>query len=540
MNRIECPSINTVMVTHPFKRVPFDICPREEIAAPYKLLATAQRQMQDWDEVEIHDHMYMRTWVQMRTPYPSLSSKVKSLGFYVATRDPEMFTRFLDVQDTHVDMLHWLRRYGKNPAVVTVPLLNYRTKYQDVLYYISNTFPQRVVLCGQHTDLTIQMIENNGYTICNGLTLAIAMHRLGFWSTYAFQLAFNEWLREEDTIYTEILPDIQELIVQHAVPHICDHPYYYSVMGRSKANILVIKMLHNAYEVYEPYTQVQDENIMVVTNATLQMMPYAPMHVFDYVTHHSLKDEEINVKVHKTDLGGLLHALFTQKSIWKRWQKTYRDTLELMMSQSDSPDNFIHQCIRRSFMLYNKGSYAGRLCTSRIRKFWGHLIEVIDPLGVHTLKSAHKHIIHAYIHQELEKRGIYTQVWLPKVPVAFLVEMLRRFGPKWHIYDAPTSITVLTSYPEIADIFETSTQPYNEYHSCVVQKPLITYMSKMNKNTSIHTFYKMIRQRAQERLLIMRTAFMRPTLRNVSENEGYTLWTVLNDYFTDHKESLIA
>lgn len=542
MNRIECPSINTVMVTHPFKRMPFDICPREEIAAPYKLLAVAQTRPQDWDEFEIHGHSYMRVWIQMRTPYPSVSRKVRSHGFYCATQDPAMFATLLDVEDTHDSMLDWLLRYAKTPAIITTPLFSYRTKYQDVMYHISNTFPQRVFVNGEHTDLTQQMLDHNAYTICNGLTLAIAMHRLGFWSSYAFQVAFMDWLREEDTIYTDITPDIQDLLVQHTLPHICDHPYYYAVMGSCKANINVIKMLHSSYDVYEPFMQLQDETVMVVTNATLQMMPYAPMDVFDYVTHHSLKDEELddnNVAVNKTDLGGLMHALFTQKGIWKRWQTTYRSTLEYMTSQCESHENFIYQCARRSFVLYSKGSHVGRVYTSRIRKFWGQLIEVVDPTGVHMLKCVHKHIIHAYIHQELEKRGVFTQVWLPKIPVAFLVEMMRRFGGKWHLYDAPTPITILTSYPEISDIFDTASIPFGQFHSCIVQKPLIMFMSKMRKNTSIHTFYKMIRERAQDRLRIMRAAFMRPTLRNVSENEGYTIWTILQDYFTDHKESLV-
>lgn len=544
MNKIECPCINTVMVTHPFKRIPYDICPRDEIAAPYKLLAVAQTRPHSWDDIEINDFTYQRTWIQMRTTYPSLSLKIKSLGFYCATRDPSMFTSMLDVDDTHESILEWLRMYAKMPAIMTTPLMSYRTKYQEIIYYITNTFPQRIFVTGEHTDLTEQMIEHNAYTICNGLTLAIGMQRLGFWTSEPFQAAFCEWLEDQESIYTDITPDIVDLVVQHPIPQICDHPYYYAVMGRSKAHIDVIKCLHNSYEIYEPFTQQQDVTTQVITNATIQMMPYTPLHIFDYVTKNAVKDEdddEPGESTFKVDLGGLMAALFTQKPMWNRWLKTYKETLLLLRDQSDTAEHFVYQCVRRSFVFYNKGSHVGRVYTSRIRKFWSHIIEVIDQDGAYMLKCTQKLIIHSFIHQELQKRGIHTQVWIPKIPVAFLMEMMRRYGSKsWKLFDSKNSVTILTSYDEVADIFQSPASRFGEFHSCVINKPLMSFMAKMKRGSTIHTFYRLMRQRAQERLRILRAAFMRPTVPRLNENEAYTVWTVLQDYFTDHKEALMA
>lgn len=543
MQRIESPSINSIMVTHPYKRIPYDICPRDEIAAPSKLIAVAQKKDHEWDEIIVHGHKYQRTWVQMRIPFPSVSLKIRSTGFYCATQDPRMFASILDVKDTQSSIFDWLCRYGKTMALITSPQYSYKTKYQEIFYYISNTFPQQTHHCGELTDLTQQMIENNAYTLCNGLTLAIAMQRLGFFSAAAFVYAFNDWMSMQESIYTDITPDIQILVVQHMIPHICDHPYFYAVMGRCKADLRVIQALHASYETYEPFVQQQDDTCQIITSASLQMLPYTPLHIFDYVTQHAIREEEDNDVEStdiKTDLGGLMSALFTQSGIWRRWRKNYKETLTFLRNKSSTTEDFVNHCIRRSFTLYHKGSQVGDVYTNRIRKFWLQLIEVIDPSGVYTRKCIQKHIIHRYVHQELQKRSIYTQIWLPKAPVAFMIEMMRIYGSAWKLFDDQTSISILTSYPEIADIFECTSQRFGDLYSCVVTKPLIEFMGKMKEGSTIHTFYRLMRERAQQRLRIMRSAFMRPTIRNLNENEAYTLWVIMQDYFMDHKESLMA
>lgn len=550
----ELPCINHVMVTHPFKRIPHDICPREEIASPSKLLALCQVRQNGWDPVTIHGEEYHRAWIQMRIRYPSLSTKVSSMGFYGLASDQQMFTSVLEVEDDKNEIITWLRNYGLSPFIITCPLFSYRTKYQEVLYTLTNTFPQRVLHIAPMTDLTTQMINSNAYTIGNGLTLAIAMHRLGFWADPTFSEALAQWLEEEELAYTNITPELQPLIVQHLIPQVCDHPYFYACMGSQKASISVIETLRSKYALSEPFIQQQSEEYRVLTSAALQALPYTPLHILDHVTKYAIpsgddeedeSDDLMTFTSTRTDIGGLLHALFTKKGLWKRWLNTYHESLVRYSDVADSTEDFIDRTLKRTFMLYKKGSHHGKVYTSRIRTFWKQVMEVLDPKQTRMQKWIHKYVIMEHINQELEKQNVYGAFWLPKVPVAFFVEMLRIYGSKWSIFDpSATNITIMTSYEHICNIFPEAivevdeSNPSRPYKIIKIRRSLYSYLQHMPKHSTMHCFAKLIKETAQERLRILHTGFMRPAIPRLNENDGYTIWMILQDYFKTNKEAL--
>lgn len=535
----ELPCINNVMVAHPFKRVPADICPREEIAAPSKLLALAQVTQDGWDAYDIEGIEYQRTWIQMRVKYPSLSSKIRALGFYGITRHVEMFSSLLD-KDT--DIFTWLKEYALKPCIITTPLLTYRTKYQEVFYTVSNTFPQETVQIAPIPDLTDQMLAANAYTICNGLTFALAMHRLGHWDHPTFLLALQQWLDATDPLYSEITVELQPLVVQHVIPQTCDHPYFYACMGKDKASIPVLACLREKYGVLEPFHQQHNNGISIVTNASLQMLPYTPLHVFDHVNSYYYEEDDDDGPTTRMDLGGLLQALFTQKGLWKRWMMTYEENLRTYDSFGND-DDFIDRCMKRIFMLYNKGSHVRKLCTSRMRQFWLQIMHVLDPNKVRMTRWVHKYVVLTYIKEELEKQGVHGVFWLPQIPIPFMVDMLAIYKDAWKLFDACTPISIITSYGNLRDIFPEATVDVNEssskpYRICKVQRPLMSYMTKMPKSSSLYKFAKMMKKKAQEKLRTLYTGLMRPSIPKLNPHDGYTLWMILNDYFTEHKESL--
>lgn len=545
MKRKEVPLINVVMITHPFKKIPLDICPREEIASPSKLLAVAQTRDLDWDETTIYGHTFQRCWLQSRYRYPSISHKLSSVGFYCCAQDPAMFLSLLEVPDTMNGIHEWLKTYGKTMAVVTTPLMCYRTKYQEIFYYLSNTSPQRTIVISPITDIMHQMLNNNAYTICNGVTLAIAMHRLGFWSQSSLENALWVWGAEESTLYSEITPETQPLIVQHLIPQVCDHPYFYACMGKMKAHISVVRCLHDLFQVYEPFVQQHDAETQIVTNAVLQMLPYIPMHLFDYATKSKLDDEDADVDIEHmyADVGGLMQALFTQKGIWKRWNEAYEETITRFQGTM-SDEAFIDHCLRRSFLLYNKGCHAGRVCTSRVRRFWQQLISVLDPTHKLILRWVHKYVFLCHISQELAKKNVHTGTWLPKIPMAFLVELVHICGDQWNIYDH-LPITFMTVHREVDGIFRdavlTTRFSDDERYTIAytIHRSFMSFASKMNRNSAFYAFYKLVRNRVQSRLLSLRTAFMRPTIPRLNDNDGYTIWTILDDFFNTNKSKLM-
>lgn len=546
----ELPCINHVMVTHPYKKIPHDICPREEIASPSKLLALCQVSPDGWDPVHLHGTEYQRAWVQMRVRYPSLSHKVSSLGFYGLTVNPQLFSSVLDVHDDARAIFNWLRNYGLTAVIITSPLFSYRTKYQEVLYTLTNTFPQRVAHVAPMTDLTEQMIAQNAYTIGNGLIIALAMHRIGFWSDPTFHAALSQWLHEVDVPYIDITSELQPLVVQHTIPHVCDHPYFYACMGAQKATLAVIESLREKFALTEPFIQQHSQEYRVITSAALQALPYAPLNLLDHVTQYAIRDDDEEdatqyfVSSH-TDIGGLLHALFTQKGIWKRWLLTYKESLSRYSEVAASVEEFIDRCMKRTFMLHKKGSHHGKVYTSRIRTFWRQVMEVLDPNQVRMQKWIHKYVVMEYINHALKKQNVYGAFWLPKIPVAFLIEMLRVYGTKWNLFEATSaSISIMTSYDVICNMFPEARIEVDDvntskpYKILKIQRPLYSYMMQLPRTSSLHFFGKLVKRKAQERLRLMHMAFMHPTIPRMNENDGYTLWMILQDYFASNKELL--
>lgn len=545
MTKWEIPCINNVMITHPFKRVPADVCPREEIASPAKLLAFAQTQDDDWDPVTVFNVEYQRAWIQFRTRYNAVSRKIRSHGLYALTQRPDMLTSVLNVDETSVDhMLHWLRQYALTPVVITCPLLSYRTRYQEVLYFLTNTFPQRTIHVTPFTDLTQQMLMNNAFTIANGLTLAIAMHRNGVWTHGTFMEALAYWFDENTNPYTDITPEIQDLVVQHRIPQVCDHPYFYACMGKHKAHIGVVQILRGNYEVFEPFVQQQDVHSQVVTSAALQMLPYTPLDIFDYVTANSLDDESVVSHTGtRVDIGGLMQSMFTQRGVWKRWKLVYHQTLWDYSRKSASVDDFIDQCMRRVCILYKRGVHqSGRAKTSRMRAFWHQLIEVLDPRKERLKKWVHKHTILQHIRKHLEDNDIFNTLWLPEIPVAFLLDLFESSNGEWKLWH-PHPITVTSSHDTLSAIFPSATvkqevvqdQTYYVYNLCM---PIVDFMSRSEPGSSLHAFVKILKNRAMDRLRILHCAFNRPTIPRMHENEGYTIWMILHDYFSDNKHKL--
>lgn len=545
MTKWEIPCINNVMITHPFKRVPCDVCPREEIASPSKLLAFSQTNVYDWDPINIFEQQYQRAWIQHRTRYTAISSKIKSHGLYALTQRPDMFMTVLHVNDCSVDdILHWLRHYALTPVIITNPLLSYRTKYQEILYFVTNTFPQRTVHVAPLTDLTHQMMVHNAYTIANGLTLAIAMHRLGVWSSPAFLEALTFWFQETENPYTDITSDIQDLVVQHLIPHICDHPYFYACMGKHKANIHVLRAIHNKYEVYEPFIQQHDQHTQVITSAALQMLPYTPMDLFDYVTSSAVQEEyAVGSGGTRVDIGGLMQSMFTQRGVWKRWKLIYRDTLLRYSQRSSSVDDFIDQCMRRICMIYKRGVHqGGRVKTGRIRAFWQQIMEVLDPKKDRLKRWVHRHIVLQYIRRKMQENGHVNTGWLPNIPVPFLLDLFRSMDGAWKIWE-PHPITITSINNNIGDVFpdaiiKLTTVEDQTWYSYSIHKPIAYFMSVAPSHSSSYQFLCILKSIARDKLRFLHSAFLRPLIPHMCENEGYTLWMILHDYFTSHKEKL--
>lgn len=554
--RKELPCINNVIVLHPFKRVPYDVCTREEIACPYKLLAVCQTPVDQWDDIIINDISFKRTWVQMRKKYPSVSRKISSLGFYCVSKsgDESMFHTILALEDDAEQLYEWLTLYGKTYAAITCPVFCYRNKFHDMIYYVTNAYPPQSFQAIPTIDITEQLLNESAYTMMNGLTLLIALHRLGHFSEQPCLEAMDRWIedlkKENKSIYSDVTPDIQELIVQHQIPHVCDHPFYYSCMGRDKASMYVMSYLKQQYNIMEPFVQLHLQDGRLVTNAALQMLPHVPIQIMDFVSmlqddDDDEEDEDENDDhLTETDLGGLMQAMFCQRGMWKRWMATYKYNLSRYCDISSSKDQFIERCLRRTFQYYNKGSNVGIVRTSRICEFWKQVIQVVDKTKTLIPNFLTKYIMLSYIQQELKKRGMDTGVWIPDIPIAFLMLVVKEYGEKWDIFSKTQGVMIMSCNPDFEHIFPNASRgeevrdgkTYKKYY---VKRQLISLMDDMQAGTTLHTFCKLMKQKLQMRVQLLHHAFMKPTISCLSENEGYTIWMIIQDFLQDHRQLLL-
>jgi hypothetical protein len=543
----EVPHINTCYVQPPSGvSTPTDILPyREEIAEPKKLLAVCQQKSFSWDQYNLENQNYdtNRTWITWRKEYNMENTKLYSNGFYALCEHPEMFSSVLDVDpEDPEEIIEWLNTWCQQTAVITSPLMMMRTPTDSIFYAVPNDVNITPFNIIPIFDLTQQFIDQNAYTVINGLTLAIAMNRLGIWHEYVFYEVMRSWLSTLDMEqpWTEVTTENSFLFLQHPMPHVSEHPLHYAVMGIDKASYGVVKKLRKYTYSYmdDPHVQFHTASFAYFTTVAASMFPYMNQKYWKMFskpwksapTHFD--DEDVVTR----DIGGFLMSIVRSRSQWKWFEKNHHK-YTFIWGNSASDTEIL---LRRLFtMVSNPKAY--RACTSRVRKLWKLLFIYTSPANVLIA------LVRLLISSAVRSWIVEDMTWGPEVPIAFMKD-LRAFNKfdvthkRTHhiIYRVENQTLIQTVFgPTTLEVAE-----INESGLCrsTISISLLQLIRRFPEGSSMHTYSKMIDKELCKIAWAISAGFL--NYDNTDDvhtiNDRYTLGTILNDHFQDHPNSWLS
>lgn len=543
----EVPHINTCFVQPPTDAwTPIDILPyREEIAEPNKLLAVCQQPAYSWDPYTLENQNYTtnRTWITWRKEYKMQNTKLNSNGFYVLCEHPEMFSSILDVDPEDPEaMREWLDTWCQQIAVISAPLMMMRTPTDSIFYGIPNDVNVTPFLIIPIFDLTQQFIDQNAYTIINGLTIALAMHRIGVWHECVFYDVIRSWLSSLDMEqpWSEVTNDNSFLYLQHPIPHVSEHPLHYAVMGKEKAAYGIVRKLRKYIypHIDDPHVQFHTASFGYYTTVAASMFPYLDQKYWKmFVKPWKNAAEEFDEEDHVFhDKGGFFMSIVRSRRQWKWFKKNHHKYMFLWGSSADDTETIL----RRLFtMISNVSAY--RTCSSRIRNIWKLLLVYTPPQYI-----THA-VIRILISSAVKAWIVNENTWCAEVPIAFMKDLRA-----YHRYDLTQKRTHYIVYRVqnqtlIQTVFGMNTltnveQSPNGYSRCTISISMLQLLRRFPEGSTMHTYAKMIDHELSKIAWTFKAGFMDyDNTHDVDTiNERYTIGMILSNHFRDHPDQWLS
>lgn len=338
--------------------------PRREIADPMKLLEVVNDQS-PWS-VFIHASQddtsptpfftKKQAWYQqLQTLWP----KTTEGEFYILCERPELFNSMKDLlNDPNANLEDWLELWWQTPFLITTSVYTCED-LPNCLYGIVN---------GAHPPLRCELeigncldglLQGRCYTIGNGLTLALAMHRAKAMKLRSKLFAHNlfKFMERHDFrhLYQDVTSSWMGLYYGHLSQQIADFPYYYVCMGPKFADQKVIFMLLPGES--ESFPHVLKGNNVALTSYKTSMLPYIHTSVW-----HSLGDTYVGIP----DIRGMLTAIICNRNTWRWWtNEEWKRCLSKWISYG-----YLRETLQYSFDLYKNGSDNGHVCHNRCVQLW--------------------------------------------------------------------------------------------------------------------------------------------------------------------------
>ena len=318
---------------------------RREIADPEKLLQCVNAEG-GWLG-DLGDDLYVRrmSWNKILRV-----TKVVEGDYFVLCDNPKMLSTVLNS-----DIVTWLFKWWNTPFLVTTSI--YRCILTNELFGVTNGTLNaiRYPLTQSLNDL----LEGRCYTICNGLILAIAMHRLGKLQTADMKLALSylfDYHRVRD-MYQEVPVEWAVYYYGHQTHQVADFPSYYACMGPQFVDPVIFDMLLINSEtggMINTSAMMPNTQKVGMTTHRSSMLPHLHSVIFDKLEPRFAG---------RPDIMGVLTAVCCNRRSWKWWLKNS----DIIDSWNDT------RTLCFCFLLYKYGTDNGKIVRSRIRYIWNQI-----------------------------------------------------------------------------------------------------------------------------------------------------------------------
>jgi hypothetical protein len=329
---------------------------------------------------------------------------------------------FYTIQDMRCDdeeyLYEWLTKWAGNYFMITSPII-------DTRYSISNRHNVIVPISVATGDNVMQqLIANHCYTLCNGMTLFIAMVRLKMVSDQMFVNVVErlfEHANNYEQWYADVPNEYFNIYTSNPMPQISEFPFLYACMGKNKAPRRVLECLDIEYR-FRDAAAVITHNIpqthgMYYTSPMAAALPYIRNGDADYFGIY--KDDATDVVGEfervLVDVGGILRNLVATKRLWKKHGPMVIDKI---LRSFEENGNGISLIMKRLFQIYNEPNSGPR---SRIRAIWNYVMDL------DCMKDSVREWITRYVRVLHVKMTTNSASWVPEPPVAFMLDVATKF-----------------------------------------------------------------------------------------------------------------
>lgn len=568
----ECFLMNQIYVAHPRERLPMKLCQRDEIADPEKLMKVIFTPGQLWRLIKInnHDTYYTRCVYDKR-----FYKDVHTSQFYIVTDNISLFDDIRNINDNPLRIYEFLMKHSSTLFMITVPVFHNNT----TSYSISVDHTQTPIFL-QHNNYSIQqliqLINEQCYTICNGLTLFLAMVRANVLSYRNALIALRDWYNNENddsdnntnSIETNMNGLWDFLYINHPIPMIADFPIYYASMYPIIPTAFYEYLEQEDVVPLSQFIHESDNDVEQCTYASpiTAMFPYFNREVIHYFHPNFTNNPasllqvpfefEENEDTQKIDIEGLLIGVLRSRHAWRWWKKNGVAYLRMIKDSHAEKFPFICYCFQMLFYLYTKPYHNIRYSRTRVRSIWNMMLAVFE-IPVNDIQLfLILHIIKSVIHRHND----VLQYWNPSPPISFMLDLMKYYGhtfnifhkQKYKIYSmtnadvfalifAPfitsmQSITIENTEQADADNIAIEDQQWNYRFSCSLYQLL-------KIDGDFNHFVNILNKRIAKKLLCIEKFFgmkqdKRP-LASIHENTAYQIGFVFKEYLRDHRNILV-
>lgn len=525
MRHSELSVLNHIMLLNPQSVENIHMCKREEVAAPHKILLDGGTL--DW-----------QPYVRQRWSFCE-----NTCGCYIVA--PDSSRCLWDVGDD-TDIFSWLCCNWDKRFIITYPV--FRT--QDGRRFSYSHVSPYIVWFDNVTDAPHEiLLHHKCYAVCNGLILALAMHRQQRWHESRFLPALTNFVNnhlESDAPWTFMVSFDDEWIEYYSghILQILDFPAHYALCGGT--DVKVIDFLLKSADGPSPYIQyvgggrskyVSHTSTAFASPSTLNKATFKRLQKFERWPERSPLHTPGDTS--EPDWTGFAQLITSRKVFWREWrtQPTFRRLIlgRLRMcccAHTASQKGLFNLAFPTLFLLYSKMSKY----TSRVRCLWRDLIEFYNPDKT-ILKSWLKaYIMRVRVTDTMARSFPEEVIRHPFPPVAFLIDV---FG---HKMDAPSFLVESEYRFWINTLTDTRSSYLNSCGLPLATLPNGGYSvkSSLQKNLQslapifppAHIYLKYyVEKPVVQKLICIRRA--------VSDVSGsYIIESLLFDHFRRHREDL--
>lgn len=265
--------------------------------------------------------------------------------YFILTQKPRMFDFSFSTPED------WLENHWDTLAIITTDISNNIAT--------SNNYHQtRVYIAGHHPENILDdLIDEKCYTVFNGLTLFLALHRIGILKCNTIYATLQQFVATNGVQPLQNVPDDwHEIYYDRNIPNIADHPWYYLCMGIPWADRKIMELFR--WNDIDPFPEMVTQSMVVFTSAHTAMFPY--FNISFWKSHEEWLSFDENII---PDYTGFFMGVTRTKRAFK-WYLNNHENVATKFRQVVTP-SYCYRLFHTLFNIYNSGYQQ-----ARIRRIW--------------------------------------------------------------------------------------------------------------------------------------------------------------------------